>query len=187
MKHYIYRDRYSGGKIILACDAEDITEADQRFQYHFGNVPRGGISVEPVECVAPNGTCVLPHTVGEKHLIRLAPDKKPKSIQLSAPKIPGIKLFPNITPRQYYSSCFYCGRDMTDCTKDAIRTKDHVTPRSLGGKLKVPCCLECNKLKGQLKLEEYRVIVAYRNGLIPLEILQQVKFKGEEMVEFDTE
>lgn len=36
-----------------------------------------------------------------------------------------------------------------------------------------------------MKLEEYRVLVAYRNGLIPLDILEKVKFKGEELGQFE--
>lgn len=183
MKHFIYRDRNNGGKIVLATDAEDILEADKRFSYHFGDIPRAGITVEVHECVChSSGICVLPHSVGDKHLIKLAPDKKPKAPKLDPPRIPTIRLVlpPHVSHKEFAHSCYYCGKDIT---ARKLRTKDHVTPKSRGGRMTCPCCHECNQLKGNLKFEEYRCIVAFRNGLIPLEILQQIKFKGEEMVE----
>lgn len=192
MRHYVYRDTNNQGKIILACDARDILEADQRYQQHIGSPTQQGVAVESLECNIYNGRCLLPHSVNGDYLIQSAPDKRPK-IQLSPPRISQVRLFPNITPKQYYNSCFYCGEDMSGWSGDhnngavKVKTKDHITPKSRGGKLKVPCCKTCNMLKGSLKLEEYRVIVAFRNGLIPLETLQQVKFKGEEMVELDTD
>lgn len=185
MKHYIYRDNANGGKIALSCDAVDILEADNRFRLHFGRSPSSNIGVSTQECVNVPGTdvCALPHSVQDRYLIKLAPDRKPKQpkISLAPPRIPSIKLFPMVTQRQFFNTCFYCGKEMAK----GERTKDHVTPKSRGGRLKVPCCSTCNHLKGHLKLEEYRVLVAYRNGLIPLDILQQVKFKGEELAEFE--
>ena len=183
MKHFIYRDNANGGRIALACDAEDILAADRLFELHFARKPSQNIGVSVQETVQIDGVCVLPHSVGEKYLIKLAPDRKPKAhkIKLDPSRIPSVRLFTSTTPVHFYNHCFYCGKLMTK----EIRTKDHVTPRSQGGRLKVPCCKQCNMLKGQLKLEEYRVLVAYRNGLIPLDILQQVKFKGEELAEFE--
>jgi len=196
VKHYIYRDTCNAGAILLACDAQDIIEADRRFAMHTGiKASARHIGVQVIEIVTSDGTsqCVLPHTVGAKYLIRLASETKPKSpkVNLSPRAIPGIRLFPNVTPRQFHMSCFYCGKNMEGVNrkrnpKDA-RTKDHVTPLSRGGKLKVPACYECNQLKRNLKLEEYRVMVAYRNGLIPIEILQPVKFAGEMLAKFEPE
>ena len=197
MRHFIYRDNANGGRIALACDAEDAAAADKLFEMHFERKPSSNIGVTTVDCSLINGVCVLPHTVGDKYLIKLAPDRKPRmilphtgprpvyqsTIKLDAPRIPTFKLYPLTTLAEFHSHCFYCGVEMTKDTK----SKDHVKPRSRGGKLKVPCCKPCNQLKGSLKLEEYRVLVAYRNGLIPLDILQQVKFKGEELAEFEVD
>jgi hypothetical protein len=184
MKHYIFRDRNNGGKIVLATDAIDSREADKRFHYHFANVPRLGITVEEMECVChSSGQCVLPHSVGEKHLIRLAPDRKPK---LAPSRIPTIRLIlpPHIGHKEFAHHCYYCGKDISN---PRLRTKDHITPKSRGGRITCPCCHECNQLKGNLKFEEYRCIVAFRNGLIPIEILQQIRFKGEELIDLPKE
>src|SRR5258708_7849509 len=56
--------------------------------------------------------------------------------------------------------CFYCG----DILKNP--TLDHLVPSSNGGKFTllnlVPACDCCNRAKGNLSVEEYRMLV-YRN------------------------
>jgi 5-methylcytosine-specific restriction endonuclease McrA len=53
------------------------------------------------------------------------------------------------------SVCMYC-----KCPLDEYsRTVDHLFPKSRGGKLsnknKVPCCGDCNKLKGNMSVVEF--------------------------------
>lgn len=49
-----------------------------------------------------------------------------------------------------------------------LLTVDHVNPlriRGKGGSTKcVPCCLECNQIKGQLTIEKFRAIMAVRKA-----------------------
>jgi CRISPR/Cas system Type II protein with McrA/HNH and RuvC-like nuclease domain len=51
--------------------------------------------------------------------------------------------------------CYYCREYLTDLN----RTKDHVIPKSKGGKLskdnKVFACRKCNRNKGDLTIEEW--------------------------------
>lgn len=51
--------------------------------------------------------------------------------------------------------CYYCREYLTDLN----RTKDHVIPKSKGGKLtkdnKVYACRKCNRNKGDLTIEEW--------------------------------
>jgi 5-methylcytosine-specific restriction endonuclease McrA len=51
--------------------------------------------------------------------------------------------------------CYYCKEYLTDLN----RTKDHVIPKSKGGKLtkdnKVYACRKCNRNKGDLTIEEW--------------------------------
>ena len=51
--------------------------------------------------------------------------------------------------------CYYCKEYLTDLN----RTKDHVIPKSKGGKLskdnKVFACRKCNRNKGDLSIEEW--------------------------------
>lgn len=59
--------------------------------------------------------------------------------------------------------CAYCKR-----TLDAYSfTTDHLYPKSRGGKLsndnKVPCCGDCNKMKGNMSITEFSRAL---NGLI---------------------
>ena len=62
--------------------------------------------------------------------------------------------------------CFYCRRRLTRKNK----TRDHVQPRSRNGSDKphnvVEACKTCNCLKGCLTLEEFRLVIAYRQGRI---------------------
>lgn len=60
------------------------------------------------------------------------------------------------------------------------RTVDHVVPRHQGGKEVVDCCRRCNGEKAGLSLEEYRLVVMYRRGLIRKEMVSSgVLFWGE--------
>jgi 5-methylcytosine-specific restriction endonuclease McrA len=77
-------------------------------------------------------------------------------------------------------TCFYCGVELTPPPKlarhqkfifpETTRTWDHQIPKSRGGHNiahnRVPCCQGCNVDKGGLTAEEYRVVVAFRNGLV---------------------
>jgi hypothetical protein len=53
------------------------------------------------------------------------------------------------------SVCAYCKTQLDDYS----RTVDHLYPKSRGGKLsnenKVPCCGDCNKLKGNMSIIEF--------------------------------
>jgi 5-methylcytosine-specific restriction endonuclease McrA len=61
------------------------------------------------------------------------------------------------------SVCAYCKTQLDDYS----RTVDHLYPKSRGGKLsnenKVPCCGDCNKLKGNMSIVEFSKAL---NGLI---------------------
>jgi 5-methylcytosine-specific restriction endonuclease McrA len=73
-------------------------------------------------------------------------------------------------------NCFYCDEPISRAKK----TKDHLLPKSRHGSDQpynlVDCCKPCNQLKGMLTLEEFRVVIAFRNGLIPP---SKMKFPGE--------
>jgi len=50
--------------------------------------------------------------------------------------------------------CAYCGRGLSGGVRPGVivpvnmHTRDHVIPAHAGGTIKVPCCFECNHLKG---------------------------------------
>lgn len=62
--------------------------------------------------------------------------------------------------------CFYCDRLLSRTKK----TRDHLIPKSRQGSSKphniVFACRQCNTLKGQLTLEEFRAVAALRFGVI---------------------
>lgn len=72
--------------------------------------------------------------------------------------------------------CFYCGEALSRKRK----TKDHKLPRSKGGSNGhnniVDACRTCNGEKGNLLLEEFRIVVALRHGLVAP---TNFKFPGE--------
>ncbi len=49
------------------------------------------------------------------------------------------------------NQCCYCWASF----KVSVKTRDHVHPKSKGGKLTRPCCYECNQEKADMTLEEY--------------------------------
>lgn len=62
---------------------------------------------------------------------------------------------PKIVAEAALPKCFYCGKP--------AGTKDHVIPRSRGGRgpnNKVHACKRCNQIKGDRTLEEYRSAMA---------------------------
>jgi HNH endonuclease len=72
-------------------------------------------------------------------------------------------------------NCFYCGTVLTHGKKGKSHrraTNDHIVPRLEGGSNshtnKVKCCQSCNSKKGSLSLEEFRVVMAMRHGLLPV-------------------
>ena len=83
------------------------------------------------------------------------------------------------------SYCFYCGRAvriwkqvMYQRTPPDAATKDHVTPQSKGGTRTVTACSVCNDEKRDMTLDEFRLIRAFRAGLVPL---PEYKFAAEQL------
>jgi 5-methylcytosine-specific restriction endonuclease McrA len=72
--------------------------------------------------------------------------------------------------------CFFCDKQLSRQKK----TRDHLIPKSRNGSNArhniVDACRDCNNLKGCLTLEEFRVVIAYRFGLIDK---PKFKFPGE--------
>lgn len=65
--------------------------------------------------------------------------------------------------------CYICGIDLVDGTGKTRKannfiTKDHVFPRCYGGKITLPCCLKCNKLK--------------KNHIVDVSVFLYVLWKG---------
>ena len=57
--------------------------------------------------------------------------------------------------------CWYCGCPLLNTfpERDQSKTRDHVVPRSQGGRRTVMACRLCNSAKGALSLDEYRTRV----------------------------
>lgn len=55
-------------------------------------------------------------------------------------------------------SCCYCKRRLEAPTSPSrlAYTRDHVKPRAAGGTKTVPCCRQCNQLKGNLHPSVWR-------------------------------
>lgn len=62
--------------------------------------------------------------------------------------------------------CYFCDKQLSRQKK----TRDHLTPKSRNGSNArnniVDACRDCNNLKGCLTLEEFRVVIAYRFGIV---------------------
>lgn len=87
-----------------------------------------------------------------------------------------------------HRKCYYCNVVLVQYhtnrnTRVAPRnglTRDHLLPKDRGGKClpnnQVYCCCDCNIDKARLTLEEYRVVRAFRAGMIAISNFQ---FPGE--------
>jgi len=87
--------------------------------------------------------------------------------------------------------CYYCNVSLVRFVSNKQHrfnppnglTRDHVLPKSRGGKdlvnNTVDCCCECQVDKARLTLQEYRAVLAYRKGLISDAELIHFKFPGE--------
>ena len=95
-----------------------------------------------------------------------------------------------MTRKKATNPCFYCGRTCRSRPSRPSRkgnrpgdacTTDHLTPRSRGGTNDpdnvVLACRQCNEDKGDLDLEEFRLVLAYQRGLI--EATDALRFPGE--------
>lgn len=52
--------------------------------------------------------------------------------------------------------CFYCGVKLRR-SGPAMRTRDHVVPKSIGGYKTVESCVKCNSAKSDMSLEAFRI------------------------------
>ena len=77
--------------------------------------------------------------------------------------------------------CWYCGTSLkkhrgTPAGRKQMPddyTRDHIEPKHKGGIETVACCRKCNSDKAHLTLQEYRLIVMYRSGLIDKEMIER--------------
>lgn len=55
-------------------------------------------------------------------------------------------------------TCTYCRRELAGPRSGSrvAATADHVMPQSVGGRRKVPCCRQCNNLKGDIHPSVWR-------------------------------
>jgi len=59
-------------------------------------------------------------------------------------------------------ACPYCRRTMsgTQSRSNTAATRDHIVPKSQGGRLRIWCCRMCNTLKGSMPLDEWEQFMA---------------------------
>lgn len=80
--------------------------------------------------------------------------------------------------------CWYCGVRTWDAENVSMsKSVDHLVPRSRGGKTEqgniVRACRKCNGEKHDLTLEEFRLLIAFRRGLISALDKRTLSFYGE--------
>lgn len=56
--------------------------------------------------------------------------------------------------------CWYCGASL----KGGKRTRDHVVPKSKGGRQTVDACRACNNRKADMSLEDFRKLLFEAQG-----------------------
>lgn len=96
----------------------------------------------------------------------------------------------SIDPREYHkvngTPCAYCGRIMDACSPHLMATRDHTTPKCMGGRHVVWCCYDCNRIKSDMTFDSWQEFMAdypgwwhgvpacirnqYRPGWVPYDI-----------------
>jgi HNH endonuclease len=61
-------------------------------------------------------------------------------------------------------ACPYCGRQMQINHPNLEPTRDHVTPKRIGGKEIIICCRQCNGIKGHMLPDQWRSYMAANPG-----------------------
>jgi len=91
--------------------------------------------------------------------------------------------------------CTYCHRKFGDLVRWHGRNRflgeewDHVIPKVLGGRVTVPCCSLCNRIKGALKfdslvdIQDYCLDRLLRDGSITVECARSIKIERAVRVE----
>lgn len=86
--------------------------------------------------------------------------------------------------------CYYCGEPLLGRGHRSNKfprgnryTKDHVVPKAMGGGGEgnyVAACEICNQEKGALSVDEYRAVVAMREGFLSVDFVKTLwRFHGE--------
>lgn len=70
---------------------------------------------------------------------------------------------PAVNPWPVLGRCPYCHQGMTRQRGDNQRTRDHVVPKSMGGRAVVWCCARCNEDKANWLLSEWHAILVAKN------------------------
>lgn len=65
-----------------------------------------------------------------------------------------------IVARMRGMPCAYCKRTMDPTSPDLMPTRDHIHPRSKGGRRIVWACWTCNHMKGDMTLEQWTSLMA---------------------------
>jgi 5-methylcytosine-specific restriction endonuclease McrA len=68
--------------------------------------------------------------------------------------------------------CVYCGGDAD--------TKDHVLPKSRGGKETLPACLRCNSAKGNMYLADFLRVFTHTKENLKYRVIFNRHFKEED-------
>lgn len=67
-------------------------------------------------------------------------------------------MFRKTEPKKKDGFCCYCSQELNKHNF----SRDHVHPKSKGGKKKLPCCIKCNREKGSMTLVEYKDFVVHQ-------------------------
>src|SRR5271154_4040906 len=79
-------------------------------------------------------------------------------------------------------NCWFCGKlaSQAELTRDHLVPKSDPRTRDMGVENTGPACIECNRKKRGLTLEEYRAVVALQRGKLHTDTLRAlVPFHGE--------
>lgn len=148
---------------LFTCHAEDVASANRLF---FKEIKTEPFSIPNLRIVP-----VEPRRISGK-------PKRPQSRELLRGDT-GLAKAVRWFTAQILFSCFYCGVELLQTRPPNGQrhppngyTRDHVIPKSKGGKVKVPCCVWCNSKKGSRDADAARkLLTGRRDG----------KFYGEQM------
>ena len=150
---------------IFECEAESAMDADNRFLSQFGFGSFMAPQLHFVTMFSPEWPCCVNSDVRVAGYTTPLQEKK---IRIRTERLFGAE------------QCWYCGQLIQRLIpdRDDYRTRDHVIPRSRGGRggaNVVSACKSCNRSKASHCLEDFRKLFAMLKNMN----VGDVKFHGE--------
>lgn len=84
-------------------------------------------------------------------------------------------------PKSQHKNCCYC--ELTIPIREI--TREHIIPKSKGGRIVAPCCLACNRQKRDMLLIDFIImLMTQRRGMVKPGVIKRCDVKIKNSIKF---